>query len=138
MAYNFGDEEETNTGEADKIDFDVVDFNIEPTDKLLETSQDQGNVEIDWGDLDDLNTNETPADVIDFDIDMDALKNEISVEDAGVYIPTDGVAKDNDAFSLIEWTETRNLLINDLVKVNPRIFTGPNLLTIPGKLRKYF
>ena len=61
-----------------------------------------------------------------FNIDIlpiEELKNEISVEDAGVYIPTDGIAKDNDAFSLVEWVETRNLLINDLVKV--KIFFWP-------------
>lgn len=58
-------------------------------------------------------------DIINFDIEN--LKNEISVEDAGVYIPSDGIAKDNDAFSLIEWVETRNLLINDLVKVKKRL-----------------
>ena len=73
------------------------------------------NEEIDWGDFDSNIEVAKDADVIDFDIE--ALKSEIVVEDAGIYIPTDGIAKGNDAFTLMEWTETRNLLLNDLVKV---------------------
>jgi hypothetical protein len=46
------------------------------------------------------------------------LKNDIIVEDTGVYIPTDGIAKDNDAFLLLEYKETRNLIICDLFRVN--------------------
>lgn len=53
--------------------------------------------------------------IIDFDIET--LKNEIVVENSGVYIPTDGIAKETDAFLVLEWTETRNLLLNDLTKV---------------------
>lgn len=51
------------------------------------------------------------------DVDLEALKSEISVEGGGVYIPSDGIAKDTDAFTLLEWAETRNLLILDLQKV---------------------
>ena len=83
---------------------------------MIKKFRDFKNFEIDWGDLDEVASTENPVDVIDFNIEE--LKNEICVEDAGVYIPTDGIAKDNDAFTLIEWTETRNLLINDLVKVS--------------------
>ena len=51
------------------------------------------------------------------EIDFDALKTQICVEDTGVYIPTDGIAKGNDAFTVLEWPETRHLLLNDLIKV---------------------
>ena len=141
ISFTFGDEEEEVAD--DKIDFGAVDLNID-TINSVETATDQvcnklilvwlhfekqqkrfclnlKNVEIDWGDFDEANANQNPVDTIDFDIEE--LKNEISVEDAGVYIPTDGIAKDNDAFSLVEWVETRNLLINDLVKV--KIFFWP-------------
>jgi len=60
------------------------------------------------------------ADVIDFDIE--ALKGEILVEDSGVYIPSDGIAKGDDAFTVIEWSETRNLFLNDLARVINYIF----------------
>lgn len=46
------------------------------------------------------------------------MKSEIVVENTGVYIPTDGIAKDTDALTILEWTETRNLLINDLTKLS--------------------
>jgi hypothetical protein len=55
------------------------------------------------------------ADVIDFDIE--ALKGEILVEDSGVYIPSDGIAKGDDALTVVEWSETRNLFFNDLARV---------------------
>ena len=55
------------------------------------------------------------SEAIDFDVE--ALKSEILVEDSGVYIPTDEIAKGDDALTLIEWSETRNLLLNDLTRV---------------------
>jgi hypothetical protein len=57
-----------------------------------------------------------------FDVNMEQLKNEISVEEVGVYIPSDGVAKDDDARSILEWPETRHLFLNDLIKVIHRLF----------------
>ena len=78
------------------------------------------NGEIDWGDFDQISNEPIEQlgnenDEIDFDID--ALKSEICIEEAGVYIPTDGIAKGDDAYTLIEWKETRNLLLNDLNRV---------------------
>lgn len=76
--------------------------------------------EIDWGDfsasVDDVAlTEDTAADINN--IDLEALRNEISVEGTGVYVPSDGMAKDTDALFLIEWNDTRNLLIFDLQQV---------------------
>jgi hypothetical protein len=67
--------------------------------------------EIDWGDSLTVENN----DIIDFNIDE--LKNEISIEGTGVYIPNDGIAKDDDALNLLEFNETRSLLMNDLLKL---------------------
>ena len=53
----------------------------------------------------------------EIDYDIDELKNQIQVEDTGVYIPTDGIAKGTDAFTILELAETRNLLLNDLIRV---------------------
>lgn len=68
------------------------------------------------------------------DFDIEALKNEIVVENSGVYIPTDGIAKETDAFLIIEWAETRNLLLNDLTKVTKNmifnLFKNNNLLSL--------
>ena len=55
------------------------------------------------------------SDAIDFD--SEALKSEILVEDSGVYIPSDGIAKGDDALTVIEWSETKNLFLNDLARV---------------------
>jgi hypothetical protein len=71
--------------------------------------------EIDWGDFDANSPSDLPIESVDYD--LDALRNEISVEDAGVYIPSDGIAKDTDAYCILEWLETRNLLLLDLLKV---------------------
>ena len=45
---------------------------------------------------------------------------DIIVEDTGIYIPTDGIAKDNDAFLLLEYNETRSLIVCDLFKVKKK------------------
>jgi hypothetical protein len=82
------------------------------------------NGEIDWGDMNevaDLGVEAgNPDEVIDYD--LDALRAEINVEDTGVYIPSDGIAKGNDSLLLLEWLETRNLLLNDLAKVKTSFF----------------
>lgn len=70
---------------------------------------------IDWGDFDMVDSSN--IDNLEIDYDMEALKQEIQVEEAGVYIPTDGIAKGDDALYLLEFTGTRYLLLNDLVKV---------------------
>ena len=51
------------------------------------------------------------------DFDLDTLKNEIQIEDSGVYIPSDGIAKGDDSLTVLEWLETRNLFLNDLNRV---------------------
>ncbi len=56
-------------------------------------------------------------DVEAVDYDIEALRNEICVEEAGVFVPTDNSAKGNDAYTLLEWVDTRNLLLNDLFKL---------------------
>ena len=78
------------------------------------------NGEIDWGDLGQ--TSSEPIDQLgnennEIDFDIEALKSEICIEEAGVYMPTDGIAKGDDAYTLIEWKETRNILLNDLNRV---------------------
>lgn len=111
----FGDEEQ------DEIVNDEIDFGIEAIDveDLNSGNLDEGSGgDIDWGDFDVNKDNAYDTlDVDTIDFDMDALKNEISVEDTGVYVPTDNIAKGDDAFNILELTETRNLLLNDLTKL---------------------
>lgn len=83
------------------------------------------NGEIDWGDFDSVTVSsvaDMPIETADFD--LEALKNEISVEGTGVYIPTDGIAKDTDAFNVLEWSETRMLLLLDLLRVDSIFFNS--------------
>ncbi len=112
--YTFGDEQHEEA--ADEIDFgiDVADFGLSVGD------QNDADGDIDWGDF-DANTDNVAYD-IDLntdtaDFDMDALKSEISVEGTGVYVPEDNIAKGEDALDLLDWSETRNLLLNDLFKL---------------------
>ena len=116
--FNFGEENDSATKEADeqenKIDFGDFDANA------LGSNEQQSD-EIDWGnleaavehDLHELNL----ADTNEIDYDLEELKNQICVEDTGVYIPSDQSAKGNDALSVLEWPETRSLFMNDLLKV---------------------
>ncbi len=48
---------------------------------------------------------------------MEALRNEIVIEGTGIFIPEDNIAKGNDAFTILEYAETRSLLLNDLFQV---------------------
>lgn len=48
---------------------------------------------------------------------MESFRNEIVIEGTGIYIPEDKIAKGNDAFKILEFTETRSLLLNDLFQV---------------------
>ena len=57
-------------------------------------------------------------------IDLNIDTNDIEVKDCGVYIPSDGIAKDNDAFLLLEYKETRNLIICDLFRVSSISFSS--------------
>ncbi|CAF0731185.1 unnamed protein product [Brachionus calyciflorus] len=110
--YNFGDEEEKSK-EEETIDFG--DFSIDTNNIQLDTLETNGDG-IDWGDFEVTTENaENQLETIDYDID--ALKSEITVENTGVYVPSDGIAKDTDAFTILEWAETRSLLLNDLVKL---------------------
>jgi hypothetical protein len=119
IAYNFGDDQDQNGTENQKEE-DKIDFGDFETDNIVLDTENQG-VEIDWGDLGngvDMEIGQVEnldENVIDYD--LDELKNQISVEGSGVYIPSDGIAKGNDAFLLLEWHETRNLFINDLIKL---------------------
>ncbi len=111
--YNFGDEEKEEM--ADKIDFGI---DISELDVNTENIADNG-CDIDWGDFDANTENAYTIDLNEeaIDYDIDGLKNEISVEGTGVYVPVDNIAKGDDAFNLLEWSETRNLLLNDLLKL---------------------
>ena len=115
VVYSFGDEEESKNEAAEEEKIDFGDFDINPV-----ANENQEGEEIDWGDV---NFNEEPdlgqVDLVsgENEIDFDALKTQICVEDTGVYIPTDGIAKGNDAFTVLEWPETRHLLLNDLIKL---------------------
>lgn len=51
------------------------------------------------------------------DFDLESFKNDIVVEGTGIYIPEDKIAKGNDALTILEFAETRSLLINDLFQV---------------------
>ena len=52
----------------------------------------------------------------------DSFKNAIVVEDSGVYVPEDRIAKGDDALNLLELLETRNFLLNDLSRVSWKKF----------------
>ena len=58
------------------------------------------------------------VDNLEIDYDIETLRQEIQVEEAGVYIPTDGIAKGDDALYVLEFTGSRNLFLNDLVRVS--------------------
>lgn len=107
----FGDEEEAAEDTNGEIDFGI-DFG---TDEAADVNLDQDGADIDWGDFDSAAVVDYDVDAVDYDIE--ALRNEISVEEAGVFVPTDNIAKGNDAFTLLEWAETRNLIMNDLFKL---------------------
>ena len=82
----------------------------------------QNEAQIDWGDMTTTDVSGQQLDDVGaencVDFDIEAYKSEICVEGAGVYIPSDGVAKGDDALTIIEWVETRNLLMNDLLRVS--------------------
>lgn len=117
VTMKFGDEAEEVEG-SNEIDFgdDGIDFGDDGNNT---EGADEGADGIDWGDLvDDTEiAYDAPIDIDTIDYDIDALRNEISVEEAGVYVPTDNIAKGNDAYNLLEWSETRNLFLNDLFKL---------------------
>jgi hypothetical protein len=72
--------------------------------------------DIDWGDdtYDQVSSIETKEN------DDEAFKGYIIVEDSGVYVPSDGIAKGNDAFTLIKFIETRNLILQELIRVSKK------------------
>ena len=79
----------------------------------LESNQDEA---IDWGDFG--TTEDIPIEISEtIDFDLETLKKEIVIEGSGVYVPLDNIAKGNDALNILEFTETRDLLLNDLFQV---------------------
>lgn len=117
--FKFDDEAEKQTL-SDEINFDIDIGAAEPSQS---GGGDQDNNKegeaIDWGDFDMMadSAANVNIDTLEIDYDMEALKQEIQVEEAGVYIPTDGIAKGDDALYLLELPGTRNLFLNDLVKL---------------------
>ena len=107
--YNFGDQNEEEASEEINFDIDIA---ADTAEIVLQEGDD-----IDWGDFDSSEIANLDTDPIGVDYDIDSLRHEICIEEAGVYIPTDNKAKGNDAYVLLEWLETRNLLLNDLFKV---------------------
>lgn len=113
--FNFGEMEEEKKKE-EEIDFGEIDFGADDT-KVDKTSagDDQEGGDIDWGDIgEEEEEKETSQQVDEIDYDLDAIRSEICVESSGVYVPSDGIAKGDDALTLIGCTKTRNLLFNDL------------------------
>jgi hypothetical protein len=92
-----------------------IDFNIEDLSTISNSALNQDEA-IDWGDFG--TSDDIPVEICETnDLDLEALRNEIVVEGSGVYIPLDNIAKGNDALNILEFPETRNLLLNDLFKV---------------------
>jgi len=105
--YDFGEEDkqEVVSTDADEINFDLNDVVLDETG------------DIDWGDTENIEA----VDVSEAHVangDEDAFKGYIIVEDAGVYVPSDGIAKGNDALTLLEFIDTRNLIFQDLTRLN--------------------
>ncbi len=72
--------------------------------------------EIDWGDgeiVDEIIPSEDAIVIAD-----DAFTGAITVEETGVYIPVDGIAKYNDALTLLEYHDTRNSIYHDIIRVS--------------------
>ena len=115
VTYQFGDDEAENNDAAEEDKIDFGDFEVDANTAAAATEGE----EIDWGDMSaevDLGEQVDLANEVEYDLDK--LSSQICVESTGVYIPTDGVAKGNDAFCTLEWAETRNLLLNDLIKLD--------------------
>ena len=110
--YNFEDDEGTADGNDVAIDFDCIDLNPKPDQDLgeveldapadidwgdLEMIGDSGNVEIDWDNVEGLGSKEDAIDIV--------------IEESGV---EGGVARGNDAFSILDNRRTRNMILDEL------------------------
>ena len=111
--YNFEDDEGTADGNDNiDIDFDCIDLNPKPNQDLgeveldapadidwgdLEMIDDSGNVEIDWDNVEGLGSKEDAIDIV--------------IEESGV---EGGVARGNDAFSILDNRKTRNMILDEL------------------------
>jgi len=110
--YNFEDDEGTVDGNDIDIDFDCIDLNPKPNQDLgeveldapadidwgeLEMIDESGNVEIDWDNVESLDTKEDAIDIV--------------IEESGV---EGGVARGNDAFSILDNRRTRNMILDEL------------------------
>lgn len=111
IRFDFGDEQAMKTVNENEIDFNIEDLSTISNSAL---NQDEA---IDWGDFG--TSDDIPVEICETnDLDLEALRNEIVVEGSGVYIPLDNIAKGNDALNILEFPETRNLLLNDLFKLD--------------------
>jgi hypothetical protein len=72
--------------------------------------------DIDWGDSSEAAIEDKP-DNLNYVVDDETLKDCITVEETGVYIPVDGIAKDDDALTILEFQDTRNSIYHDLIRV---------------------
>jgi len=72
--------------------------------------------DIDWGQIDMLPDAHEAA--IDFTVSADDATLDIVVQEAGV---EGGVAKDNEALTLLDYHKTRNMFIDDIMEVNLHI-----------------
>nr|CAG4641774.1 EOG090X07S9 [Eurycercus lamellatus] len=98
-------ETETSSGSDDAIDFGDQAIDFGGDDVELETG------DIDWGQIDMLP--DAHEAVIDFTTTDDATLD-IVVQEAGV---EGGVAKDNEALTLLDYHKTRNMFVDDIMEL---------------------
>ena len=111
--YTFEEETEVTPGENDiDIDFDCLDLNTK-CDPVLEEVQLDAPADIDWGDLDLVDQSGNVE--IDWDnveeINTEENLKDIVIEESGV---EGGVARGNDALSILDNRRTRNLILDEL------------------------
>lgn len=108
--------ENTNQGAGDAIDFgdlstnDGIDFG-DGVD-YGDISMQEG--EIDWGNLDSTEVSNAPAQAQEIDFNISLEESGIVVEQTGI---DGGVAKGNDAYTLLDNPRTRNQTIDELLEL---------------------
>ena len=116
-SYDFGEGKEENVTEKDvELDFDCLDLNTN-SDQALGDVELDAPAEIDWGDLemvDDINGNvEIDWDNVD-GINQNENLVDIVIEDSGV---EGGVARGTEALSILDNRRTRNLILDELYEL---------------------